>query len=305
MRGPLRLRTVIPVALAALALPATAAAHGRTATIALDYRLALDSLDARPAGRARAHSRRRPRLPDPGRPPATTLLVRGSLNEPLLRIDASGVWVNADSPTATGDKIVSASRHGWVHLSGGRTVTWHDHRLAPPPCEHASARSAGSSSPSRSTASRPRSRAPSSGSPARPLWPWLLGALVLAGAILARDPAPPAAGAADDRARRRRRSRRARRGDDVRRPRCADRRRRLAPARDGVRSSRRCSQACSSGCTAALASTPRASSARSRPRSASARRPSSGTGSSSPRSPPPAPGRPARSRSSPGSPPPA
>ena len=42
MLEPLRLRTAVPVALVALALPAQAAAHGRGATIALDYRLALD-----------------------------------------------------------------------------------------------------------------------------------------------------------------------------------------------------------------------------------------------------------------------
>ena len=46
MRKPLRLRTAIPVVLAALALPAQAAAHGRAATIALDYRLALSTRDA-------------------------------------------------------------------------------------------------------------------------------------------------------------------------------------------------------------------------------------------------------------------
>jgi hypothetical protein len=132
MRQPFRLRTVIPVALAALVLPAQAAAHGRSPTVALDYRLALDASTRALAGvhvRVLDGDRDFQVHVDPG----TSLLVRGALHEPLLRIDSSGVWVNADSPTATGDRLVSTSRHGWVHLSGGRTAVWHDHRLAPPP----------------------------------------------------------------------------------------------------------------------------------------------------------------------------
>ena len=42
MPVPLRLHSAIPAVLVALALPAQASAHGRGATIALDYRLALD-----------------------------------------------------------------------------------------------------------------------------------------------------------------------------------------------------------------------------------------------------------------------
>ncbi len=132
MRKPVRLRTVIPVALAALALPAQAAAHGRAPTVALDYRLALDAPTRSLAGvhvRVLDGDRDFQVRVDPG----TSLLVRGALDEPLLRIDSSGVWVNASSPTATGDRLVSSSKHGWIHLSGGRTVVWHDHRLAPPP----------------------------------------------------------------------------------------------------------------------------------------------------------------------------
>ncbi len=131
MQGLLRLRVVIPVALAALALPATAAAHGRTATIALDYRLRLDpSVRSLPGVHVRILDGDRDLQVRVDR--GTTLLVKGQLGEPDVRIDESGVWVNADSPTATGDKLVSASKHGWVHLSSGRTVTWHDHRLGPP-----------------------------------------------------------------------------------------------------------------------------------------------------------------------------
>jgi hypothetical protein len=132
MRKPRRLRTVIPVALAALALPAQAAAHGRAPTVALDYRLALSPATQTLSGvhvRVLDGDRDFQVRVDPG----TKLVVLGALQEPLLRIDSAGVWVNASSPTATGDKLVSPTKHGWIHLNGGRTVVWHDHRLSPPP----------------------------------------------------------------------------------------------------------------------------------------------------------------------------
>jgi hypothetical protein len=180
--GRSRLRIVIPVALSALALPASASAHGRTATIALDYRLALDaSTRALPGVHVRVLDGDRDL--QVSAEPGTTLLVRGSLNEPLLRIDSTGVWANADSPTATGDKLVSASKHGWVRLSGGRTATWHDHRLAPPPASTPGPVGRfvipvdvngvrGSISGTFIRIARPA------------VWPWPLAAALLAGAIL-------------------------------------------------------------------------------------------------------------------------
>jgi hypothetical protein len=182
MRGPLRLRTVIPVALAALALPASAAAHGRTAAIALDYRLALDRSTRDLPGvhiRILDGDRALAVRVDPG----TVLLVRGALGESMLRVDASGVWANAASPTATGDKVVSAAQHGWVHLSGGRTVVWHDHRLSPPPATAVGPVGRfvvpvvvdgvpGAISGTFFRVARP------------PVWPWLLAALLLFGAIV-------------------------------------------------------------------------------------------------------------------------
>jgi hypothetical protein len=132
MRKPRRLRTVIPVVLAALALPAQAAAHGRAPTVALDYRLALSPTTQTLSGvhvRVLDGDRDFQVRVDPG----TKLVVLGALQEPLLRVDSNGVWVNANSPTATGDKLVSPTKHGWIHLNGGRTVVWHDHRLSPPP----------------------------------------------------------------------------------------------------------------------------------------------------------------------------
>jgi hypothetical protein len=111
----------------ALFLPATAWAHSRAPTVAIDYRFHLDAsppgvqvsiLDGDRALRVTVAS-------------GTTLLVRGYLHEPELRIGPAGVWVNASSPTATADRLVAAGRHGWVQRSTGHTSAWHEHRLAP------------------------------------------------------------------------------------------------------------------------------------------------------------------------------
>ncbi len=132
MREPLRLRAIAFSALLALALPAHATAHGRGATIALDYRLILDpSTLALPSVRVRVLDGDRDLQVQVRR--GVSLLVRGALGEPMLRVDWRGVWVNASSPTATADGIVSSGKRGWVRVSRGGTFSWHDHRLSPPP----------------------------------------------------------------------------------------------------------------------------------------------------------------------------
>jgi hypothetical protein len=62
--------------------------------------------------------------------PGATLLVRGLLREPMLRINDGGVFANAASPTAQGDKLVRAGT-GWQRVASGRTYAWHEHRLRP------------------------------------------------------------------------------------------------------------------------------------------------------------------------------
>jgi hypothetical protein len=181
MRGPLRL--VVPIALGALVLPAQAAAHGRGATIALDYRLALDpATRALPGVHVRVldGDRDLELRADPG----VQVLVRGSLREPLLRIDSDGVWVNASSPTATADLLVSSSKRGWVHLHGGRTAVWHDHRLSPPPT--AAAGPAGRFALPVSVDGRPGTISGTFVRVARPaLWPWALAAVAFVASIAA------------------------------------------------------------------------------------------------------------------------
>ena len=90
------------VGLAALALPGAALAHGRGATIALDFRLHLDPAASALSGvhvRVLDGDRALEARVDPG----VALLVRGTLREPMIRIDDRGVWANASSPTATAD----------------------------------------------------------------------------------------------------------------------------------------------------------------------------------------------------------
>lgn len=119
------------VAFAALAAAAPACAHGRRATVALDYRLTLA-----PPGSG-IHVRvldgdRGLRLALAG---ATGATVLGDLREPMLRFDG-GVWVNLASPTAQADRLVTTPGHGWRRLSGAHAFSWHEHRLAPPPYVH-------------------------------------------------------------------------------------------------------------------------------------------------------------------------
>jgi hypothetical protein len=71
-------------------------------------------------------------------PAATTVVVPGLLGEPVLRFDATGVWVNLHSLTAQTDRIdrfdlrPSANpraRPLWHRLTGGHAYAWHEHRL--------------------------------------------------------------------------------------------------------------------------------------------------------------------------------
>ncbi len=123
-------RFVAPVlACVTLAVPASASAHAKSPTVALDYRLVLAHatrdlpgvtvriLDGDRALRVRVRR--------------GTLVVLGDLREPMLRIGPSGAWANRGSVTAQAQRLVHPGR-GWDRV-GGSTFAWHDHRLAPPP----------------------------------------------------------------------------------------------------------------------------------------------------------------------------
>jgi hypothetical protein len=163
------------VVLAALALPASAFAHGRTATVALDYRLRLVPavvpgvqlriLDGDRDLQARVT-------------PGTKLIVRGYLREPVIRIDSAGIWVNASSPTAQENKLVPAAV-GWVKVGSGSSYAWHDHRLAPPPTATGESAFPLTVDGHSRTVSVFFTRVP------RPvLWPWLAGAVLFGAAVM-------------------------------------------------------------------------------------------------------------------------
>jgi hypothetical protein len=113
-----------------LAVPASASAHARAATIALDYRLVLHPATKGLPGvkvaildgdRSLRITVRR-----------GTLAIRGDLGEPMLHLTPAGAWANRASPTAVAEKLVTTGR-AWKRISSGSTFTWHEHRLSPPP----------------------------------------------------------------------------------------------------------------------------------------------------------------------------
>jgi hypothetical protein len=166
-----------------LAFPGAAAAHSGAPTVALDFRLRVSHATRMLRGV-------RPTIVDGDRglhldvDPDTTLVVLGDLQEPMIRFDSGGVWVNRHSPTAAGAKLIRATAGNdvsWSLRSSGHELRWHDHRLAPPvdlrsgqvarwsiPVELEGRRTALAGTVVR--ISRPSA------------WPWALGALVLAGA---------------------------------------------------------------------------------------------------------------------------
>ena len=103
------------VALAALVLPGPAAAHIRTGTIAVDYRVTIDRAPPGVSARVFPGDRSLRLAVVPGH----TVTVRGYLGEPFLRIGPSGVTVDRASPTAAAAKA----------RASGRSVVWHDARV--------------------------------------------------------------------------------------------------------------------------------------------------------------------------------
>jgi hypothetical protein len=166
----------------ALAAPASASAHARTPTVALDYRLVLD-----PSTRA---------LPDVHLAVLdgdrslrvsvrlVTLTILGDLGEPMLRIGPVGTFASRGSPTANAARITQPGS-GWQRV-GGSSYAWHDHRLAPPPYA-ASAGPAGRFAIPARLDGKTVTIGGTFVRAARPhAWPWLLGsALVAAGLVAA------------------------------------------------------------------------------------------------------------------------
>ena len=180
----MRKRAVAPLlACVSLVAPAGASAHARTPTVALDYRLVLDSATKRLPGvsvaildgdrdlRIRVHG--------------TTAVVRGDLGEPMLRVEPSGTWVNRASVTASAERLTTAGR-GWKRIASGPSFTWHEHRLGPPPYDGSRLGTVARFSIPVTVAGRPVNISGGFVRYARPpLWPWLLAAAALAAGVAA------------------------------------------------------------------------------------------------------------------------
>ena len=120
------------VAVAWLAGAAPASAHLRSGTVAVDYRATVANA-AHPAYAAQIYQS------DHGLSltlrPGHAVVVLGYLGEPVMRLDATGLSVNAASPTARAMHLVDrahavngAGPH-WRLERGRHSVVWHDARV--------------------------------------------------------------------------------------------------------------------------------------------------------------------------------
>jgi hypothetical protein len=163
-----------------LAAPASASAHARTTTVALDYRLNLDRKMRSIPGVSVAifDGDRALRVSVRG----VTVVLHGDLGEPMLRIGPHGAWVNRGSVTAVAERLTQPF-HGWARVASGPSYTWHEHRLAPPPYGSRTGAVARFTIPATIDG-----RAVTIGGTfvryERPvLWPWVVAGVVFAGAV--------------------------------------------------------------------------------------------------------------------------
>jgi hypothetical protein len=173
---------VLLLVVATLAVPASASAHARSATVALDYRLKLDratrSLPAVSVGILDGD--RSLRIGVRG----VTVVVLGNLGEPMLRVGPQGAFVNRASITAVAERLTTLS-HGWTRVSSGPSFTWHEHRLSPPPYGAATGPVARFEIPV-TIDGHPQTIGGTFVRYARPaIWPWALAAAVFTAAIAA------------------------------------------------------------------------------------------------------------------------
>jgi hypothetical protein len=176
-------RFLIGLALAALALPAQAAAHGRAPTVAIDFLLRLEPATLAIPG-IHVSVLDGDRSLQLSVSPGHRVVVRGLLSEPVLRIGPDGVWVNASSPTAAADLLVTERGSGWVRIGSGSSIVWHDHRLAPPPTSRPGP--AGTFSVPISIDGRPATISGTFWRVGNPsAWPWVGGAVAFLAAVAA------------------------------------------------------------------------------------------------------------------------
>lgn len=120
------------VAIAFLTVAPAAGAHLRSGTVAVDYRATVRTPDTRAYVAGIYQSDRGLNL---ALKRGHAVVMRGYLGEPVFRLDARGLWVNAASPTAvvagllTKARRIDASTPRWRLQPGRDSVVWHDARV--------------------------------------------------------------------------------------------------------------------------------------------------------------------------------
>jgi hypothetical protein len=184
-----RRAVVAGVAAACLVSAVPASAHLRSGTVAVDYRASI-AVPVTAAYAAQIYQS------DHGlsltRRPGHVVVMLGYLGEPVMRLDAAGMWVNAASPTALAIHLVAKGRGvesaapRWRLERGRRTVVWHDARVQGLPAGVDAGRW---SVPLVIDGRRDELRGELRRFPAPPLWLWLtLLAMWLAAGALAMLP---------------------------------------------------------------------------------------------------------------------
>jgi hypothetical protein len=182
--------------LAGLAAPAAAQAHGRSTVVAIDYRVAIQSVPRGVEARVLDGDRKLRLEVDRD----LTVLVLGYANEPFLRFSPTGVEINDRAPTAWSDRLARGAgpavnpraSPNWRLAHHGHSFSWHEHRLAPPLHNGQTARW----TVPLVVDGRPTAVSGTVRKLARPsFWPWLaLGVLFLfGGVVLLRRSSPTAA----------------------------------------------------------------------------------------------------------------
>lgn len=175
-------RTIAPLAACiALAVPASASAHARTPTVALDYRLVLDRFTQTLPGVdvAILDGDRDIRL-DVSH---GNVVVLGDLGEQMLRVGRNGAYANTASPTAAAERLVTPGT-GWRRV-GGSSFAWHDHRLSPPPYSARPGVAGRFAIPVLLNGQRAAFRGTFVRTPRPSAWPWILGCVAATLALVA------------------------------------------------------------------------------------------------------------------------
>jgi hypothetical protein len=168
-----------------LATPATAAAHLRSGTVAVDFRATIfHPQTAAYTAKIFQSDRALSVTVKPGH----TVELIGYLGEPVFRLDNAGLAINRSSPTAAALRLIGESDHvdaptpRWQLEAGQHSVVWHDARTQTLP---PGVRAGEWRVPLLVDGSRVTLRGDLRRYPAPLLWPWIAALLAILAAGLA------------------------------------------------------------------------------------------------------------------------